>query len=188
MKRKGVRKGIGLIILSSMMGLFSFQSLAEGAGIGSGMQADAQNGKKLFEGSTRFANGGPSCISCHNVNHSELISGGLYAKDLTKVYDRLGEGISGWLSAPPFPAMASSYQNHPLSEKERNSLMAFFKHANEKGTETKSMKGFEMMLCGGLIGLACILILISILYAKRKKGTVKKDIFERQSKAWDAKF
>ena len=188
MKRKGLRHGIGLMVLSSMIGLFSFQSLAEGATSGSGMQPDAQAGKKLFEGSTPFAKGGPSCISCHNVNHSELISGGLFAKDLTKVYDRLGEGIAGWLSAPPFPAMASSYQNHPLSENERNNLMAFFKHANEKGTEAKSTKGFEMMAIGGIVGLGCILVLISIMYAKRKKGTVKKDIFERQNKAWDAKF
>lgn len=187
MKRKGLIKGIGLIILSSMISLSSYHSFAGGAGKVSVMQPEAQAGKKLFEGSSGFLNGGPACISCHNVNHKELIGGGLFAKDLTKVYDRMGEGIAAWLGAPPFPAMASSYQNHPLTENERNKLMAFFKHATEVGKETKEVKNQSMMLVGGLVGLGCILAWISIVWFKRKKGTVKAEIFARQSKAWDAK-
>lgn len=182
-KEKELRNGIGLIVMSVMVGLFSFQSYA-----GKAMEAEAAVGKKLFEGSSGFVNGGPACISCHNVNNSELISGGLFAKDLTKVYDRMGEGIAAWLSAPPFPAMASSYQNHPLSENERNKLMAFFKHANENGKETADLKGQYLMLGGGLLGLGCILVYISIVYSKRKKGSVKNEIFARQKKSWDAKF
>lgn len=188
MKRKGLIKGIGLIVLSSMISLSSYHSLAGEAGKGNVMQPEAQAGKKLFEGSSGFINGGPACISCHNVNHKDLIGGGLFAKDLTKVYDRMGEGIAAWLSAPPFPAMASSYQNHPLSENERGKLMAFFKHVNEVSKETKEVKGQSMMLIGGLAGLGAILVWISIIWVKRKKGTVKADIFARQNKAWDAKF
>jgi len=72
---------------------------------------DVLAGLQLFSGEKRFENGGPSCLTCHNVQYDELVAGGLLAKDLTHVYERMGgAGINGILSSPPFPAMASSYQ------------------------------------------------------------------------------
>ena len=40
---------------------------------------------------------------------------------------------------------------------------------------------------GGLGGLVVILVLVSLLWMKRKRQMVKKDIFARQGGAWDAK-
>lgn len=146
---------------------------------------DAESGRKYFEGSSPFLNGGPACISCHNVNHSNVMPGGVLAKDLSDVYERMGEGISAWLTAPPFPAMISSYQNHELTEQERLALTAFLKEASEQKASPKSATSY--FLYGGIGGFAIILIIINILWFKRKRHMVKKDIFLRQSKAWDAK-
>jgi hypothetical protein len=181
MKKKRIIVQGQLKLIAVFVCLFCFKSFAV-------MNSEASAGKKLFEGSSRLLNGGPACISCHNVNHSELISGGVFAKDLTKVYDRMGEGISAWLMAPPFPAMATSYKDHPLTENERNKLMEFFKSANKGKKEGANSSGYIMMLIGGFSGLGAILIWISIIWFKRKKGTVKAEIFDRQNKAWDAKF
>lgn len=142
-------------------------------------------GRQYFEGSKSFKNGGPACITCHNVNHKDVMPGGLFAKDLSDVYERLGEGITGWLSAPPFPAMATSYQNHELTEKERSALTVFFKESSENKTKKKSALG--MFIFGGIGGLLGIIVIINILWWKRKKDMVKKEIFVRQNKAWDAK-
>jgi hypothetical protein len=43
------------------------------------------------------------------------------------------------------------------------------------------------MLIGGLSGLIGILVLINVLWFVRKRNMVKKEIFARQSRAWDAK-
>lgn len=182
MKKVQLEKKIRLICFVAVACLFSFQTFC------AKMDLEAQAGKKLFEGSSPFQSGGPACISCHNVNHPDLIQGGLLAKDLTKVYDRMGEGIAGWLGAPPFPAMVSAYKDHPLSENERNKLMAFFKHANDINKKEPTAKNYSTMLFAGLGGFLLILIWISIVWNKRKKGTVKQSIFDRQSKAYDAKF
>ncbi len=147
--------------------------------------ASSKLGRQYFEGSKSFIKGGPACITCHNVNHKNMIPGGLFAKDLSDVYERMGEGITGWLSAPPFPAMATSYQNHELTEKERASLTAFFKETAENKESQKSAASY--FLTGGIGGLIAIILLINILWWKRKRHMVKKDIFVRQSKAWDAK-
>lgn len=146
---------------------------------------DVKTGKMYFEGSKRFINGGPACITCHNVNHTSMIPGGVLAKDLTDVYARMGEGITGWLSAPPFPAMATSYQNHALTENERLSLTAFLKEVSELKAEPQS--AISYFVTGGIGGLICILILINILWWKRKRKMVKKEIFARQKRAFDAK-
>lgn len=149
---------------------------------------DAKLGRAYYDGSKGFLNGGPACVTCHNVTNDELIPGGLLAKDLTDVYERMGEGITAWLGAPPFPAMVASYQNHTLTELERSSLTAFLKEANEvKDTQTVT-SGTNLFLYGGATGLLVIMGIISLLWMKRKKNTVKQDIFLRQSKSADAKF
>jgi len=145
------------------------------------------DGKAYFEGSKNFQNGGPACITCHNVTNDALIPGGLLAKDLTDVYDRMGEGLAGWLGAPPFPAMVQSYQNHPLTTSEKTNLTAFFKYANEVKNEQTANSGQSLFIVGGLGGLVVILVLVSLLWMKRKRQMVKKDIFARQGGAWDAK-
>jgi len=144
---------------------------------------DVEAGKLLFTGAKRFENAGPSCITCHNVTNDDVMVGGLLAKDLTDVYERLGDaGVSGIVSAPPFPAMVKSYGNNPLTEGEVMQLTAFFKHANEVGETQNKRSGFKMFAGGGILGLVIILGLVSLLWNKRKKESTKKDIFSRQMK------
>jgi len=149
---------------------------------------NAENGMALFQGDKRFANGGPTCVTCHNVTNDEVIPGGLFTKDLTEVYERMGEGLNVWLMAPPYPAMASSYNNNPLTEQERTDLTAFFKKASEEKDSQEANDGYSLFYLGGGFGLLGILVLIQILWGKRKRKMVKEDIFKRQNKAWDAKF
>jgi hypothetical protein len=185
MERKRFIKGIKLIFLGSMI---SLASMEVNAAPNRAMQPEELAGKNYFEGSNSLANGGPSCISCHSVKNNNVATGGLLAKDLTDVYTRMGEGIlSAWLKAPSFPAMASSYQNHPLTDNERGKLEAFLKYTNEVKGSQQANSGYDVMLFGGLGGLVAILIFINILWFKRKRKMVKKEIFDRQHTAWDAK-
>lgn len=149
---------------------------------------DMSNGLALYSGSKRFVNGGPSCITCHNVTNDKLIPGGLLAKDLTNVYERMGHaGITGIISSPPFPAMANSYGEKPLTEEEVHQLAAFFKEANDVAATQKADNGYSSVIGAGIIGLAVILILISILWSRRKKQMVKQQIFDRQLRGNDSK-
>jgi mono/diheme cytochrome c family protein len=153
---------------------------------------DIEAGRKLFSGETWFANGGPSCITCHNVNNDKLFPGGLLAKDLTKVYSRQGEaGLSSLLASPPFPAMASSYGEHKLTttmgengeKPEVALLIAFLKHADEVSETQKQKSGNKIFLVGGTVGLAIWLSLLGWHWRYRKRGSVKKKIFDRQTKS-----
>ncbi len=149
--------------------------------------ADVEAGAKLFDGSHRFENKGPSCVVCHNVSNDKVIPGGLLAKDLTEVFERMGHaGIGGILSAPPFPAMAESYTNNPLTESEIFQLTAFFNDANENKATQETSSGFEILTIGGGAGLVILLFVINLLWIRRKKGQVKKDIFARQIKSKDS--
>ena len=144
-------------------------------------------GQAYFEGSKRLKKGGPACITCHNVTNDKLIPGGLLAVDLTAIYPKYGAALSMWLENPDNAPMTTSYTNHPMTELERASLAAFLKFADEVKGEQSEKSGYVLFLAGGGAGLVTILILISLLWMKRKKQMVKKDIFARQSKAWDAK-
>lgn len=150
---------------------------------------DILAGLMLFSGEHRLSNNGPSCITCHNVLHGDLIAGGLLAKDLTKVYERLGAaGINGMLSAPPFPAMAASYKDSPLTEKEIFQLSAFFNDAAVNTVyQPQRTYNDNLLLYGGSVAFIIIASIILLMFIERKRKCVKEDIYKRQIKAASSK-
>jgi cytochrome c2 len=146
---------------------------------------DVTSGEHLFDGSTRFTNGGPSCISCHNVDYEQMMQGGLLAVDLTKVYSRSGgmAGIKGMLTALPYPAMKSAYGSNSLTDKEITQLQAFLKNTDENKIYQHHGEKETMFMYFGMTGFITILILIFLLWFNRKKGGVKDDIYNRQIKS-----
>jgi mono/diheme cytochrome c family protein len=142
-------------------------------------------GELLFEGTKRFENGGPSCISCHNVDYEQMMQGGLLAKDLSKVYSRSGgmRGIKGILSGLPFPAMKSSYGNHPLTNQEIVQLQAFLKHADENLIYQHHGDKKMFLFYFALVGFLTVITIIYFLWFDRKIKGVKEDIYNRQIKS-----
>jgi cytochrome c551/c552 len=142
-------------------------------------------GQALFTGQKRFDKNGPSCISCHSINIPDVITGGSLAVDLTKVYSRMSDsGVSAIISSPPFPAMACAYENKKLDEDEIFALKAFLRDTNEKGLPALLKSSYSGKLFGiGILGTVIVLVLISFIWSKRKKGPVNKEIFDRQIKS-----
>ncbi len=142
---------------------------------------NAALGKQLFEGNVSFINGGPNCISCHNVTAPGVTPGGLLAKDLTHVFARLGEaGLPPILNSTPFPAMATAYRNKPLDPTEVIALTAFFKDVEQTVAPSEPAPDHTLLLAGGGLGILVWFGLIGAIWFKRKKTSVKKDIYDRQ--------
>jgi len=187
MNRRRITKRVSLILMGALLSFSTLHASKESEGKQE-LSPVVQEGMDYFQGVKRFENGGPSCISCHNVTNDNVMAGGLFAKDLTDVYSRMNEGIAGWLMAPNFPAMKVAYSSAPLTEKERVSLTAFFKYANEhKDTQVKK-SGFSMFLIGGVVGLILLFFAVEMIWSNRKKKMVKEEIFRRQKKSPDARF
>lgn len=129
------------------------------------MSPEAKIGKDYFEGNKKFINGGPGCVSCHNLNNIYNISGGSMAKDLTNVYKTMGEGITMFLGSPQDPEMRASYKNNLLTEIEKSSLTAFLKYVDDDNANKIVYNVFTYKIVGVVITLLMILILIWI---KRK--------------------
>ena len=147
-------------------------------------EEDIQQGLHLFSGKKRFINSGPSCISCHHVNSNQLVSGGLLAKDLTNVFERMGDaGLTGILGAPPFPAMAVAYKNNELDSVEIVQLTAFLKHAANVSNNQEVKSGVDIFIVGGGGGLIFLFLLITLYWKNRLKHSVKHDIYKRQIKS-----
>jgi mono/diheme cytochrome c family protein len=127
-------------------------------------------GRELFNGYTRFVNGAPSCIACHNIQDQSIIGGGNLAIDLTGSYTKLGPaGIKAILKNPPFPVMKTSMLNHELTEDEIQKLLALLKTVGEQDHGDKS-PGYAVMFLLTM-GLSCALLLlvhIYIFYDNRK--------------------
>jgi mono/diheme cytochrome c family protein len=139
-------------------------------------------GRLLFSGEQRLENGGASCISCHMVKDDNVFSYGTLAKDLTETYETMGSnGVSAILKSPPFPAMAVTYVNNPLTNAEILNLTAYLRSVSkERFYQHPADFGITFAVYGIFVFIMLLLSII-VLYFKRKKKSVNHEIFNRQS-------
>jgi len=141
-------------------------------------------GQKLFQGKTRFVNKGPTCISCHNVTNDAVIGGGVLAKELTTVFSKMGgTGVRAILGQAPFPVMEIAYKDKALTEKEVTALVAFLQDADEQHAYQQPRDYGIGLLISGFIGAGILFVFYSVLWLRRRKGSVNQDIYDRQIKS-----
>jgi cytochrome c2 len=147
-------------------------------------EEDILKGQNLFIGKQRFTNGGPSCISCHNVKKDDIVSGGALALDLTDAYNRLKKvGVEVMITGLPFPQMKSSYQNHQITKKETTQIVAFLKGVSEQPDNTSATSYMNVLLAWGVGGAVVMMGIFPLFWYKRKKESVNKRIYDRQIKS-----
>ena len=142
-------------------------------------------GQHLFEGDIRLANGGLSCVSCHNLETDRIIPGGSLAKDLTTVFSRMGgdAGITAILNAPPFPAMTEAYKNKSMNKDEIFAITSFL-NTVEKESATQAVTAVSPFLKYGFIAFLIWVGVVFLVWSHRKKYAVNKRIYDRQVKSY----
>jgi hypothetical protein len=105
------------------------------------------------------------------------------AKDLSESFDVMGSaGMAAVIKNPPFPVMQVAYINHALTEEEVINLTAYLKSVSKERIYQRPSDFSMIFAIFGLIAFSMILISTVILYFKRKKFPVNREIIERPSK------
>lgn len=145
---------------------------------------NVQMGQDLFVGRVRLDGGGASCISCHNVNTDDVLTGGSLAKDLTDAVSRLTrQGVDAMIANPPFAPMRVAFEGKPVTEAERVAIVDYlqFLEANQDGTEGKNFR--ITFLLYGLLGIVVLLGFFFVIGLRGSKHSVNHAIYERQAKS-----
>jgi mono/diheme cytochrome c family protein len=146
--------------------------------------ADIQRGQELFDGTQRFAKGGPSCNACHDVKSDAIASGGILASELTLVFSRMGsKGLQSILANSPFPVMQAAYAGRELSGQEIAALAAFFQQVEKGRAGQLPRETTWKMFAAGIGGVLVLLALFSLIGGRRKTQCVNQDIYDRQAKS-----
>lgn len=120
------------------------------------VSVNTATGKDLFTGKLALKNGGPACLSCHNVSAIGVIGGGTVGKDLTTAYSNFGEtGITSILKTTPFPMMKEIYTAKPLTDEEITGVTTFLKEASSAPSTTYQNPGLFFII-GGVAALLII--------------------------------
>jgi cytochrome c2 len=144
-------------------------------------EAQVRLGRDLFQGHTRFTNNGPTCNSCHEVRGEDVLAGGLLAAELTSVVSRVGsQGVWAIVSRPPFPLMQKAYESRPLTDEEVGALVAFLERADAEQAMYQSRAYGIPLFFAGIAGASLLLGLYTLIWRKRRKGSVNQTIFDRQ--------
>lgn len=138
-------------------------------------------GRELYQGTIRFTNGGPACNSCHEVTNDSVIGGGVLGRELTTVFSRFGgPAIRVMIGSPPLPVMQRAFQGRPLTEEEVEALVGFLERADAEH-ELHQPRDYGIKLFGsGAAGTTLLLGVYTVLWRKRKRGSVNQAIFDRQ--------
>lgn len=121
----------------------------------------ADTGKALFEGSNRFANGGPPCLACHSIAGIGALGGGALGPDLTGAYGRFGaDGIASVLATTPFQTMEPIFDDQPLTAEEQAHLAEFLSRAAVSKRTAASVGQLALLGAGGAVFLLLVMHLI----------------------------
>jgi cytochrome c2 len=150
-------------------------------------EENIRSGRMLFVGKHRFANGGPTCNSCHNVKHDGVMAGGALAKDLTDAYSRLsGAGVTAMMASSPYPAMKQAFEGKPLTDEELFDLTAFLQYVDNESASQRGRRYGVRLFFSGLGGAIVLVGLFSGVWLFSKKRSVNHAIYERQVKStWE---
>ena len=141
-------------------------------------------GQKLFEGSVRFANGGPACNACHHVDYKGHSGGGILAADLTHSFARMGkQGLEAMAADAPFPVMQFAYAGKAIKPEEIRALAGFLQRADKEGDPQQTGTNGWSLFFGGAGGVAVLAGFFSLVGGRRKKRSVNQDIYDRQIKS-----
>jgi mono/diheme cytochrome c family protein len=141
-------------------------------------EGDVADGKELFTGAGRFAEGGPSCLSCHSVAGIGALGGGQLGPDLTGAYEKYGgaKGLDAVLESVAFPTMAPIFSSKPLTAEERADLVAFLAAAPDKERPADAARNLVVLSGMVVIGLGAI----GLGVWRRRLGGVRKPLVNRQ--------
>jgi mono/diheme cytochrome c family protein len=140
--------------------------------------SDVEQGRRIFTGEKRLANGGPACISCHTIRDLGGLSGGRLGPDLTKVYERLEgrKNLAAWLFAPATATMQPVFKKQAMKPEEILPLVAYFENSARKGGQDDSVGVMTFFLLG-LGGTALALIVFDAAWRGRFRA-VRKPLVE----------
>jgi len=134
-----------------------------------------QGGKGLFIGAIPFRNGGPPCISCHDVSGIPFPGGGTLGPDLTVAYSKFGAAtMNSVLASLPFPTMTPIFGNHPLTQQEQADLEAFF----EKPSTQPLTNSTPIIMLSEIGGFFVLMVLVWRIWPRRLH-TVRRSLIEQ---------
>ena len=139
---------------------------------------EIEQGRRLFRGATRLANGGPACISCHTMRNVAALGGGRLGPDLTRVFERLEDrrNMAAWLTAPATPMMQPVFRRHGLQPEEILPLIALFEKAASQGGEDESAAPLTFLLIG-LSGSVVVLVVLDAAWKGRFRSVRRALVF-----------
>lgn len=143
---------------------------------------DILKGERIFRGLAPLGNGGPACISCHNVSGVGLLRGGRLGPDLTLAFERLGgrQALASWLLAPPTPTMQPTFRTRLLDQKEILPLVAFLEDATKNRRQEDRTVPTMYFFLFGLGGMILGLVIFESAWRNRFQAVRRRIVHKRQ--------
>ena len=139
-------------------------------------EGDKTAGNDLFTGTARFQNGGPPCVACHTTADIGFLGGGALGPDLTGAHAKLGDAMAVWPET--VPPMKAIYQDKPLTQKEKDDLLALFQSASTAQGQPWVVGQLALL---AVAGSALLMGLAHLVWWRRLRGVRRAMVARRTS-------
>lgn len=149
---------------------------------GATTKGDVEIGKDLFRGSSRLANGGPPCMSCHSVAGVGALGGGELGPSLDGAAQKYGgeTGLAAWLAAPASQTMKPIFTSKPMTDQERADIATFLSAGS---LATRSTAGTLKLFAIALAGAIILFALTGFIWTGRRLRGVRTPLVTAAKKA-----
>ncbi len=149
---------------------------------------DIKRGERFFKGLLPFNRTGESCVSCHNLNHSDTLNWNPSAIDIAQKY--ISKDFASFQAAVMQPSgikMSASHVDFNLSEEDLKTVKVYLDHLATTGVQPEKPSFYNLILFL-FLGLLITWALIELIFIRKVKWKIVPLIIFLGAFGWQAKM
>ncbi len=149
---------------------------------------DIKRGERFFKGLLPFNRTGESCVSCHNLNHSDTLNWNPSAIDIAQKY--ISKDFTSFQAAVMQPSgikMSASHVDFNLSEEDLKTVKVYLDHLATTGVHPEKPSFYNLILFL-FLGLLITWALIELIFIRKVKWKIVPLIIFLGAFGWQAKM
>lgn len=149
---------------------------------------DIKRGERFFKGLLPFDRTGESCVSCHNLNHSDTLNWNPSAIDIAQKY--ISKDFASFQAAVMQPSgikMSASHVDFNLSEEDLKTVKVYLDHLATTGVHPEKPSFYNLILFL-FLGLLITWALIELIFIRKVKWKIVPLIIFLGAFGWQAKM
>lgn len=185
---KGISRFIQILFIFIFSMFFRLAAASDEPVVTGHSKDDIKRGERFFKGLLPFNRTGESCVSCHNITHSDTLNWNPSAIDIARKY--ISKDFASFQAAVMQPSgikMSASHVDFNLSEEDLKTVKVYLDNFATTGVHPEKPSFYNLILFL-FLGLLITWALIELIFIRKVKWKIVPLIIFLGAFGWQAKM